>query len=101
MAGVEAMSKYILRCDLEVNKTFAEYIIKLLDNVNFNWHWHIRATPWEEKVFSLLHYITSMKDKPEVILELEAGKNAPVPCSETYQLLSARLAATFNTGTAS
>ena len=94
------MSKYILRCDLEVNKTFAE-VTKLLENVNFNWHRHIRATPWEEKVFSLLHYITSMKDKPEVILELEAGKNAPVPCSETYQLLSARLAATFNTGTAS
>jgi len=75
------LSKFILRCDLEVNKTLAEYITNLLDNTNFTWHWHIGAAPWEEKVASLLNYITSVEDKSEVILE--AVKNAPVPWSET------------------
>eukprot|EP00090_Calanus_glacialis_P046972 TRINITY_DN9495_c0_g1_i1.p1 TRINITY_DN9495_c0_g1~~TRINITY_DN9495_c0_g1_i1.p1 ORF type:complete len:2089 (+),score=822.89 TRINITY_DN9495_c0_g1_i1:455-6268(+) len=75
------LSKFILRCDLEINKTLAEYITNLLDNTNFTWHWHIGAAPWEEKVASLLQYITSVEDKSDVILE--AVKNAPVPWSET------------------
>ena len=75
------LGAFMLRCDLEVNKTLSEYITNLLDNTNFTWHWHIGAAPWEEKVASLLHYITSVEDKSEVILE--AVKNAPVPWSKT------------------
>ena len=79
------LSKFILRCDLEVNKTLAEYITNLLDNTNFTWHWHIGAAPWEEKVARLLQYITSVEDKSEVILE--AVKNAPVPWSDTINAI--------------
>ena len=74
------------RWELDVNKTLAEYIVSVLDNTSFTWHWHIGAAPWEEKVSSLVQYITNIEDKSEVILE--AVKNAPVPWSEVIQELS-------------
>ena len=44
------------------------------------------AAPWEEKVASLVQYITNVEDKSEVILE--AVKNAPVPWSDVITELS-------------
>ena len=35
-----------------------EYIIRILDNTNFTWHWHIGAAPWEEKV-NQIEYLSS------------------------------------------
>ena len=74
------LSNYLLRSELDINKTLTEYILAILDNTSFTWHWHIGAAPWEEKVATLVQYITNVEDKSEVILE--AVKNAPVPWSE-------------------
>lgn len=35
------LSGYLQRCDLDVNKTLTEYIVSILDNTSFTWHWHI------------------------------------------------------------
>ena len=74
------------RWEMDVNKTLTEYIVSILDNTSFTWHWHIGAAPWEEKVSSLVQYITNIEHKSAVILE--ALKNAPVPWSEMIQELS-------------
>ena len=74
------LTSFLLRAELDINKTLSEYIVSILDNTSFTWHWHIGAAPWEEKVATLVQYITNVEDKSEVILE--AVKNAPVPWSE-------------------
>ena len=74
------LTNYLIRSDLDINKTLTEYILAILDNTSFTWHWHIGSAPWEEKVATLVQYITNVEDKSEVILE--AVKNAPVPWSE-------------------
>ena len=74
------------RWELDLNKTLSEYIVSVLDNTSFTWHWHIGAAPWEEKVASLVQYITNVEDKSKVILE--AVKNAPVPWSPVILELS-------------
>ena len=74
------LTDYLIRSELDINKTLTEYILAILDNTSFTWHWHIGSAPWEEKVATLVQYITNVEDKSEVILE--AVKNAPVPWSE-------------------
>ena len=71
---------FLHRSELDMNKSLTEYILAILDNTSFTWHWHIGSAPWEEKVATLVQYITNVEDKSEVILE--AVKNAPVPWSE-------------------
>ena len=73
------LTDYLIRSELDINKTLTEYILAILDNTSFTWHWHIGSAPWEEKVATLVQYITNVEDKSEVILE--AVKNAPVPWS--------------------
>jgi len=72
---------YIQRHHLELNKTLMDYILSLLHNTNYTWHWHVGSAPWEEKVACLLPYITSVEDRSTVILE--CVKQAPVPWSST------------------
>ena len=80
------LRELLRRWELDVNKTLSEYIVSVLDNTSFTWHWHIGAAPWEEKVASLVQYITNVEDKTKVILE--AVKNAPVPWSSDILELS-------------
>merc|ERR1719474_1376345 len=58
-----------------------DYLVGLLRNTAYNWHWHVGAAPWEAKVAQLLPYITSVDEKSQVILE--TVKQAPVPWSQT------------------
>ena len=63
------------------NKVLKEYIVNLLGNTHYTWHWHVGAAPWEEKVAKILPFISSTEDKAIVVLE--AVKQAPVPWSQT------------------
>ena len=57
---------YMQKHRLNLNQTLMDYLVGLLRNTAYNWHWHVGAAPWEAKVAQLLPYITSVDEKSQV-----------------------------------
>lgn len=72
---------YMHKHGMNQNRTLKMYVVNLLGNTHYTWHWHVGAAPWEDKVARLLPFISSTEEKAGVVLE--AVKQAPVPWSQT------------------
>ena len=59
--------------DFFLSKVLTEYIMCVLSNTNYTWHWHVGAAPWEDKVANLLPYISSIEEKCQVKRPLIKG----------------------------
>ena len=59
--------------DFFLSKALTEYIMCVLSNTNYTWHWHVGAAPWEDKVANLLPYISSIEEKCQVKRPLIKG----------------------------